>query len=153
LETLKGRNYPTVISPHPGEAARLLKIDPEDIERDRFGSALELSKLTGAVVLLKGYYTIVMEQTGRFSVNTTGNSVLASGGSGDLLTGLIAGLLGRGMEPFEASILAAFVHGRAAEIASQHLGPYGVSPTEIQPFIPKVWEELHAFDAASLDFH
>ncbi|MDR2405108.1 MAG: NAD(P)H-hydrate dehydratase [Deltaproteobacteria bacterium] len=141
LSLLKKRRHPTVITPHPGEAGRLLSRDAVDIV-DRQACAYELATKTEATVILKGFYTITMCPEGDFAINPTGDSILSTGGSGDLLTGLVCGLLARRMDEFHAAILAAFVHGRAAEIASVHLGPYGVSPTEIQPFIPKVWEEL-----------
>jgi NAD(P)H-hydrate epimerase len=141
-EILKDSHAQRVLTPHPGEAARLLGITPQEVQDDRFKAALEIAEAYNAVVVLKGLYTISMHYSGSFAVNPTGSSILSAGGSGDLLTGLIAGLLARDMDPLNASMLAAWIHGRAAEIAESHLGPYGVSPTEVQPFIPRAWEEL-----------
>ncbi|MDR2339216.1 MAG: NAD(P)H-hydrate dehydratase [Deltaproteobacteria bacterium] len=150
LEAIHKRKRPTILTPHPGEAARLLGCGIPDIQADRIGMAKGLSMKTGAVVILKGSFSVVADPSGDFSINPTGGSILAAGGSGDLLTGLLCGILATGAKPFDAARLAAWAHGRAADLAAAALGPYGVSPAEIQPFLTKVWAELEGAVAAPL---
>jgi NAD(P)H-hydrate epimerase len=90
---------------------------------------------------------VVSSPDGRFAINSTGGPLLAAGGSGDLLAGMILGLLARGMGAYEAACLGVWAHGRAAELAASHIGPYGVSPAEVQQLVPKVWDELEASTA------
>jgi NAD(P)H-hydrate epimerase len=135
-----------VLTPHPGEAARLLKTSPADIQADRLGAARSLAERSGAVVILKGYHTIICEPGGRFYLNPTGGPHLAVGGSGDLLAGLTAGLLAQGISPWPAAALAAWVHGRAADLTRREEGPWGLTPTEFGARLPRVWAELESKD-------
>ncbi|MEZ4319124.1 MAG: NAD(P)H-hydrate dehydratase [Myxococcota bacterium] len=102
-----------VVTPHPGEAGRLLGRSAGAVESDRFGAARDLAR-SGATVLLKGRHTLIAHGDGVF-VNPTGAPTLATAGSGDVLTGLLGGLLARGVAPIDATRLAAWVHGRAGE--------------------------------------
>lgn len=114
-----------VLTPHPGEMARLgTLIGRTEVPSDDAGRAeiaIEAAKAFGQVVLLKGSRTVVTDGT-RVYVNTTGNSALAKAGAGDVLSGVIGSLLGQGMQPFEAACLGAHIHGRAGEIAGEDLG-------------------------------
>lgn len=136
-----------VLTPHPGEAARLLGCTPADIQNDRLGAARELAALSGAVVALKGAGTIIAEAGGDFYLNPTGGNHLAVGGSGDALTGLTAGLLAQGMPAFQAAALAVWAHGRAGDLAAEELGPYGLSPDDFINRLPRVWAELNLREA------
>jgi NAD(P)H-hydrate epimerase len=131
-----------ILTPHPGEAARLLSATSADIQNDRLGAAREIARLSGAVVLLKGHHSLVVEPEGRFHLNPTGGPHLAVGGSGDLLTGLAAGLLAQGLTPFPAAALAAWAHGRAADMAREDLGPCGLTPDDVAERLPRAWREL-----------
>ena len=102
-----------VLTPHPGEAARLLGVATAEVQRDRLGAARRLAELTGAVVLLKGAATVIAQAGAPPLVNPTGGPELATGGTGDVLTGLVAAHLAQGLAPREAAALAAFVHGAA----------------------------------------
>ncbi|MDR1607828.1 MAG: NAD(P)H-hydrate dehydratase [Deltaproteobacteria bacterium] len=134
---------PRLLTPHPGEAGLLLGLSPKEIQVDRFGSLSTLAKITKATVLLKGQYTLIMEpETGRYLVNSTGNPVLAVGGSGDILTGLLTGFLAQGLSPFAAAGLGAFVHGRAADLAASRLGSRGILPQQVAAFLPEVLTAL-----------
>lgn len=144
LTTLKNQKS-AVLTPHPGEAARLLSCSAADIQNDRLGSARQIAAQSGAVTVLKGHHTIIAEPEGTFFLNPNGGPHLAVGGSGDLLTGLIAGLLAQGLPPFQASALAVWVHGRAGDITAAEMGPYGLTPSDVTERLPRVWRELRDF--------
>jgi NAD(P)H-hydrate epimerase len=113
-EPLRARRAPAVVTPHDGEYARLAGHAVGD---DRIAAASELARDFGVVVLLKGPATVVVDPHGGVAINPTGTPALATAGTGDVLTGIVAALLARGAAPFDAAAAAAFVHGRAAEIA------------------------------------
>lgn len=140
-----------VLTPHPGEAARLLNCSTADIQNDRLDSARQIAAQSGAVTVLKGHHTIIAEPEGNFFLNPTGGPHLAVGGSGDLLTGLIAGLLAQGLPPFQASALAVWAHGRAGDITVTETGPYGLTPSDVTERLPQVWRELHDFKGQAVD--
>jgi ADP-dependent NAD(P)H-hydrate dehydratase / NAD(P)H-hydrate epimerase len=108
------RSHPTLLTPHPGEAARLLGASGAEIQRDRIGSALGLSRQFSARVALKGAGTVIARPDGRYAINTTGGPWLAQAGSGDRLTGMVAALLGQGMQADDALQAAVWLHGSAA---------------------------------------
>ncbi len=108
------RSHPTLLTPHPGEAARLLGSSGAEIQQDRIGSALRLSRQFSARVALKGAGTVIASPDGRYAINTTGGPWLAQAGSGDRLTGMVAALLGQGMQADDALQAAVWLHGSAA---------------------------------------
>ena len=108
------RSHPTLLTPHPGEAARLLGTRSAEIQQDRIGAALELSRQFCAQVALKGAGTVVASPAGRYAINTTGGPWLAQAGSGDRLSGMVAALLGQGMQADDALQAAVWLHGSAA---------------------------------------
>ena len=142
LETLQRDDLQAVLTPHPGEMARLLGISTRDIERDRLAAAEMLAGRTGAVVVLKGWRTVVAAPDGRLGINTTGGPHMASGGMGDVLTGIVAGLLSQGLAPFDAARLGVFAHGLAADRASR--GPAGLLAGDLLTELPAIWAELTA---------
>jgi NAD(P)H-hydrate epimerase len=109
---------PQVLTPHPGEAARMLGVTPAEVQADRLGAAVRLREAFGGVVVLKGAGTVVCSPGGRVAVCGRGNPGMASGGMGDVLTGVIAGLLAQGLSPGDAAELGVCVHARAAELAA-----------------------------------
>jgi NAD(P)H-hydrate epimerase len=113
-----------VVTPHPGEAARLLRCEVEDIQNDRPRAAAEISqRLPGAVVVLKGAGTIILRD-GKAIINTSGNPYLATAGSGDILAGLITGLIAQDATPMEAALLGVYIHGISADkIVKRRFGP------------------------------
>ncbi len=139
---LKARRHPTIVTPHPGEAARLLGREVREINADRLGVASAVSERTGAVVVLKGAATVTAAPDGRVIVNPTGGPILASGGTGDVLTGVIAGLLAQGLPPFEAAALGAYLHGLAADRLAERLGPAGGLAEDVAAMIPVAMERL-----------
>ena len=108
-----------VLTPHPGEAGRLLGVSTAEVQADRFASARELARRHAAVVVLKGNGSLVVAPDGRVSVCPWGNPGMASGGMGDTLTGIIAALLGQGCDPYEAACLGVGLHARAADVAAR----------------------------------
>ena len=116
------RKADLVMTPHEGEFGRLTGVDARTLGNDRLGAVRDLATSANAVALLKGTRTIVAEPSGRASINPTGGSVLATAGSGDVLTGMIGGLLARGLEPAEAAEAGAYLHGVAGMLAGQDTG-------------------------------
>jgi NAD(P)H-hydrate epimerase len=117
-EALPGRMAPVIMTPHAGELARMLDTTAEKVQAERLGAALEAARRHRAITVFKGARTVIARPDGAFAINATGLPMLATAGSGDVLTGLIAGLLGRGMEAYEAACTGVYVHGRAAEAAA-----------------------------------
>jgi hydroxyethylthiazole kinase-like uncharacterized protein yjeF len=123
------RPWPTVYTPHPGEFSRLVGRPVPEVQADRVGWARRAAAAWGGVVVLKGARTVVAAPDGRAAVNPTGNPGMASGGTGDVLTGAIAALLARGIGPFEAAWAGAYLHGLAGDLAYQVLAPAPVPAT------------------------
>lgn len=143
LELLKQRfGPPVVLTPHPGEMARLCGLTVAEIEADRYRVACAFAAEHGVVLLLKGARTIVAAPDGQVRINSSGNDGLASGGSGDVLTGLIGSLLAQGMEPFTAAALAAWLHGRAAELVANGQGVVGMAASDLLLQLPIARREL-----------
>lgn len=125
-----------IITPHPKEASRLLKVGLEEVLENPMNYAKVLSEAYGCTTVLKLHSTVVCSKNGEFYVNNTGNSALAKAGTGDVLTGMIAGLCAQRMDSFEASKLAVYLHGRAGEIASGMLSEYSVLASDLLKYIP-----------------
>jgi NAD(P)H-hydrate epimerase len=141
-EALAARREPTVLTPHPGEAARLLGTTAAKLGRDRPAAARTLASRTGAVVVLKGAATLVADPSGRLAVNPTGGPALASGGTGDVLTGLVAALLAQGLPAFEAAALAVYWHGAAGDVHERRDGPSGLAAGELADALPEAAQGL-----------
>jgi NAD(P)H-hydrate epimerase len=142
LDGLKGRRAATILTPHPGEAGRLLGLPADGVNRDRVTAARRLAEASGAVVLLKGAASVVAGPDGRVAVNPTGGPVLGAGGTGDVLTGVVAGLVGQGLPAFEAAVLAAWIHGRAGDRLTGRGAAAGVLASEVAGELPAVIAEL-----------
>ncbi len=134
---------PLILTPHPGEMARLLGREVAAVQADRLGAAQEAAKRYGAVVVLKGSGTVIAEPSGRLTVNPTGSPAMASGGMGDALTGLLAALLGQGLKPGAAALAGAWLHGRAGELAAGR-AEAGVLASEVIDHLPAARAELRA---------
>lgn len=132
-DILRGRTSPTILTPHPGEFARLGGVIGENREYAAIGMALDL----GVTVVLKGYRTVITDGVSCY-VNPTGNPGLAVGGSGDVLAGMIAGLLGVGLSVIEAASCGAWLHGAAADLCAQKMGQYGMLPTDVLQVLPRL---------------
>ncbi len=133
-----------VITPHPGEMARLLGREVQSVQNDRVGTAREAARLVGGVAVLKGARTVVAGPDGRALVIPTGNPAMATGGMGDVLTGAVAALIGAGMPAFEAAACAAYLHGLAGDLAASALGEWGVLASEVADRLPRALARVRA---------
>lgn len=138
----RGRGAPLVLTPHVGEAARLLGVTSDEVRSDRRLALAELCRRSGAVVVLKGQHTLVGDGTRCFR-NTTGNVGLATGGSGDVLAGLLGALLADGpadarLTPFEAACAAVHWHGAAGDLVARRLSPRGLIASDLPLAIAEV---------------
>ena len=149
LDRVRERSAPTILTPHPGEAARLLKIGTADLNADRIASARRLAKGSGAVVLLKGAGSVIADPGGRVLVVPTGGPALSSGGTGDVLTGIAAALLAAGLDAFEAAGLAAWWHGAAADRLPQSALGFGLLASELADALPATARALQALGSGS----
>jgi len=131
-----------VLTPHPGEMARLTGLTIAEIEADRFNIAQKFAIKHNVILVLKGPRTIVAAPDQRVNINTSGNDGLASGGSGDVLTGLIGGLLAQGVDVFTAASLAVWLHGRAAELVAVQQGTAGMVASDLLSQLPVARAEL-----------
>lgn len=127
-----------VLTPHPGEAARLLQCSPKDIEADRLEAAAAIQRKFGGVALLKGAGTVVADGQSGPWVLDGGNPGMATGGMGDILSGLVGALLGQGLAPLDAARMAAGLHLAAANAACRHWGYMGLLPTDLLTVVPRL---------------
>lgn len=136
---LSARSAATILTPHPGELARLLDVEPRSVTSDRLGAALELSsRFPRAIVVAKGHRTVVSYGGGKVAVVIpVGGPELATAGTGDVLTGVIASLVAQGVPPVGAAITGAYVHGIAGSVAGQRVGPTGVGALDVAEAIPE----------------
>ena len=137
MDVLQRRSGVTVLTPHEGEFLRV----GGDLSRGRMDGAADFAVKYGVYLVLKGHETVVAAPDGRYRVNTTGNSGMAKGGSGDVLAGMIVSLLGQGMEALEACCAAVYLHGRAGDLAAEEKGERGMTPTDLLERIPFALKE------------
>lgn len=139
---LKRAPAPRILTPHPGEMARLLSTTTPEVQRDRIGAALRLAQLTGSYVLLKGAGTVLADPEGRILLVPTGNPAMASAGMGDVLTGILAGLLAQGLDSMDAMALGAFLHGWMADEWVRLHGGRGLLAADLIQMIPECLERI-----------
>ncbi|MBI3856312.1 MAG: NAD(P)H-hydrate dehydratase [Planctomycetes bacterium] len=139
-ELLGRGKAPRVLTPHPGEAARLLKALPSDIQADRTKAAKELAERFLSVALLKGHRTVVADGK-QVYLNKTGNPGMATGGSGDVLAGIIGALMGQKLSPFDAACLGAHLHGKAGDLAARKLGQTSMMATDLLQALPEAFRK------------
>jgi NAD(P)H-hydrate epimerase len=144
LGELRARRAPSVLTPHPGEAALLLGSTAAEVNRDRPAAARRLAAESGALVVLKGAATVVAGPDGALAVNPTGGPALASGGTGDVLTGVVAGLLAQGVAARDAAVLGAWLHGAAADRLAALRGEAGLLASEVAYALPDALRALGA---------
>jgi ADP-dependent NAD(P)H-hydrate dehydratase len=135
-ERLEGRSAPLVLTPHPGEFARLLDSDVANVQSQRQELALRFAAEHGVVLVLKGHGTIVTDGR-RVYRNTTGNPGMATGGTGDVLTGLIAALIGQKLDAFAAAQLGVHIHGLAGDMARDDLGEISLIASDLLDYLPR----------------
>jgi NAD(P)H-hydrate epimerase len=127
----------TILTPHPGEMARLLDCSPQEVESDRIGIAQEFAQKHGLTLVLKGVPTIIASASGEVYINSTGNPGMATAGMGDVLTGAIAGLLAQGLKPVDAAVLGVYLHGLAGDIAAEKIGESGLIAGDVLKMLPE----------------
>jgi NAD(P)H-hydrate epimerase len=141
LNRLKKRSAPTILTPHPGELGRLLGIPAADVATRRLTHAKAAARKSGAVVVLKGAATIVTDGDITL-VNTSGNPGLATAGSGDVLTGLIAALVSKGLDPLQAAAAGVFLHGAAADLAAEDVSRDNLIASDLIDYLPLAFAGL-----------
>lgn len=132
-DIVRGRVYPTILTPHDGEFARLGGV----LGENRMESAAEMARDLGCILLLKGHRTCITDGEVCYE-NHTGNPGMAVGGSGDVLAGIIVSLLGQGIAPLEAAAVGAWLHGAAGDACAKRLGQYGMLPTDMLDVLPRL---------------
>lgn len=141
-EILKNLKAPAIITPHPGEMARLLHSTPKAVNSNRENTAIDFAKKFGVVTVLKGAGTIIASPDGEVYINHTGNSGMATGGSGDVLSGIIGSLLAQGAAPINAASAGVFLHGTIGDLAAEKLGKISMLPTDMIDMIPTAYLKL-----------
>lgn len=131
-----------IFTPHAGELSRLTGKSADEIRKNRKDIALKVAREYNIVLVLKGHRTVVADPDGKLYINKTGNSGMASGGVGDVLTGIIAGFLAQGADGFNAAVLGAYFHGFAGDLALKEKGPLGLIATDLLEKLPEVLKML-----------
>jgi NAD(P)H-hydrate epimerase len=143
-DVLRARPGPTVVTPHPGEMARLLGSDTARVQADRLGVARTFAHTENVIVVLKGARTIVASPDGGAAISPTGNPGMSTGGTGDVLAGLLGGLLAQGLAPFDAAVLGVFAHGAAGDAIAARQGEVGLVAGDLLPELPPTLAGLQA---------
>jgi ADP-dependent NAD(P)H-hydrate dehydratase / NAD(P)H-hydrate epimerase len=143
VQLLRSARAPIILTPHPGEMARLLKSNVGAVQQDRITCAREFAVEFNVHVVLKGARTVIAHPDGRVYLNLSGNAGMASGGMGDVLTGVIAGLLAQGLSPESATHAAVYLHGAAADHLAKTIGPYGYLAGDVINAIPAAIKQIY----------
>ena len=133
MDVLRKRTSPTIVTPHEGEFLRM----GGDLGMGRQPAAITLARELGIVLLLKGHRTVITDGNTHY-VNPTGNPGMAVGGSGDVLAGIIASLLGQGLDPLTAAACSSWIHGAAGDLCAETIGQYGMLPSDMLNVLPQI---------------
>lgn len=150
-ELLDGNEGEFVLTPHPKELARLLNCEVSEIQSDRIGYAIKAAEKFQCVVVLKGSMSIIANPEGEVFINPTGNPGMSTAGAGDVLSGIIGGLLAQGVEVFQAAAAGVYLHGRAGDILSEEIAECGIVAGDIQRTIPFAIESIQDDDRSDLE--
>ncbi len=137
IDILKEKKGEIILTPHPGEMSRLTGFSIEEIQSDRIGVASEFAQKHGVCLVLKGKDTVIADKDGRVVVNPTGNPGMATGGTGDVLCGVITAFAAQGLKPYDAAVLGAYIHGLAGDIACGSKGVYGLIASDVAESLPE----------------
>lgn len=143
-QILRGLEIPVVLTPHPGEMARLINSTTQTVQQDRIGCARTFARQFGVHLVLKGARTVIAQPDGKIIINPTGNPGMASGGMGDVLTGIIAGFIAQGYAPGDAALAGVYLHGSAGDTLADEYGPYGFLAGDVMNQIPRQIKKLIA---------
>ncbi len=135
----KDRKCPIIATPHPKEFSKMIGLGVEEINQNRIYLSQKYAKENNVVLVLKGARTVIASPTGEVRINKSGTNGMATAGSGDVLSGLIAGFLAQGLSPFDSASLGAYIHGLAGELAAKYLSVYSLKATDILNFIGKAF--------------
>jgi len=138
VKVLGKAKAPIVITPHPGEMARLVDMTAKYVQTDRIGIASRFAKENKVIVVLKGARTVIAEPSGRIFINPTGNPGMATAGTGDVLSGMIGGFIAQGYSPLDAANMAVYLHGLAGDEVAKKKGQMGMIATDLVNILPKV---------------
>ncbi len=138
MDLLQKVSAPLILTPHPGEMSRLSGLSTKEIQKERMKITKEFAKKWNVVLVLKGARTVIASPDGTAFLNLSGNPAMASAGMGDVLTGIIAGLLSQGYSPLESAVLGVYMHGKAGDLAYEELGGIGIIAGDLITRIPKV---------------
>lgn len=138
---LMRRNNMTVITPHPGELSHLMNMGIDDIQSKRLETAKNVADITGTICCLKGHKTVVASPDGLTYVNETGNSGMATGGTGDVLTGVIAAFIAQGVNAFSAAVSGVYLHGVAGDIAAEKKGLFSLVASDLLEYLPEAFKK------------
>jgi NAD(P)H-hydrate epimerase len=127
----EARSAPLIITPHPGEMARLMGLSTAEVQAHRREMACQLAQKTNAIVVLKGHHTLIAAHDGTVMENPTGNPGMATGGSGDVLAGIIGSLVAQGVPPYAAAVCGVYLHGAAGDLAAAKHSQRGMLPTDL----------------------
>ncbi len=144
IEILQEAAHPLVLTPHPGEMAGILKTSAAEVEKNRLETAKSFARSWKVTLVLKGVPTITALPSGEAYINTTGNAGMASGGTGDVLTGIIVSLIGQGAAPEEAAVSGVYLHGLAGDLAAEYRGEPGLAATDLIENLPLVLKDLYS---------
>ncbi|MBI5038548.1 MAG: NAD(P)H-hydrate dehydratase, partial [Nitrospirae bacterium] len=142
LDVLRDRRFPAVLTPHPGEMGRLTGKGTADVQRERIGIARAFATAHGVYLVLKGAHTVIAEPSGGVHLSPTGNPGMATAGTGDALTGIIAGLIAQGMDLSAAVRLGVYLHGLAGDLAAKDIGMVGMIAGDLIARIPAAIRHL-----------
>lgn len=131
------KTCPMIITPHPGEFSRLIGLSPEEINQNRVYLSGKYAKENNVIVVLKGAATVIAAPNGEIRINSTGNSGMATAGSGDVLSGMIGSFLAMGISPFDSAVLGVYLHGLAGDLAAKEESEYALTATKIIEYIGK----------------
>ena len=146
LGALEGDHGEIVITPHPGEMARLLGTTPAEVQSNRLAAAREAAARFNCVVTLKGARTVTADPSGKVFINLTGNSGMATAGTGDVLSGVIGGLISQRVSVLDAAVCGVYIHGRAGDIAASSVGEVGMIASDVLTGVPFAFKDLCEFD-------
>jgi NAD(P)H-hydrate epimerase len=144
LDLLREAPAARCLTPHPGEMARMLGARVDDVQRDRIQTVRDFATGYRVHVLLKGARSVIGDPDGRVFVNPTGNPGMASGGTGDVLTGMLGAFLARGIEPGAALRASVYLHGSAGDVAAERAGEEALIARDVIDAIPEAFRRLHA---------
>ncbi|MGH7792290.1 MAG: NAD(P)H-hydrate dehydratase, partial [Thermodesulfobacteriota bacterium] len=142
LDLLKETRVPIILTPHPGEMARLIGKASDEVQKARVGVARDFSTMYNSYTVLKGARTVISTPDGRVFINPTGNPGMASGGMGDVLSGVIGGFLAQGYNPADSCVLGVFAHGLAGDLAAEKKGEAGIIAGDLADLIPEALKRI-----------